>query len=61
MSETGIVFIVDDMIDKVGSWIAAPETADKRRGAEKFYTTGPHVVRLGDKRIGPGAQHPGVF
>ncbi|KAJ5889023.1 hypothetical protein N7495_009064 [Penicillium taxi] len=36
------VFIVDDMIDKSGSWIAAAETAVKRGGARKIYCIATH-------------------
>lgn len=36
------VFIVDDMIDKPGSWIAAAETAVKRGGATKVYCMATH-------------------
>jgi ribose-phosphate pyrophosphokinase len=36
------VFIVDDMIDKAGSWIAAAETVKKRGGAEKVYCIATH-------------------
>ncbi|TQB76410.1 hypothetical protein MPDQ_000234 [Monascus purpureus] len=36
------VFIVDDMIDKSGSWIAAAETVVKRGGANKVYCIATH-------------------
>jgi ribose-phosphate pyrophosphokinase len=36
------VFIVDDMIDKPGSWIAAAETVVKRGGATKVYCMATH-------------------
>lgn len=36
------VFIVDDMIDKSGSWIAAAETVVKRGGARKVYCMATH-------------------
>jgi ribose-phosphate pyrophosphokinase len=36
------VFIVDDMIDKSGSWIAAAETVVKRGGADKVYCIATH-------------------
>ncbi|KAJ5698021.1 Ribose-phosphate pyrophosphokinase 1 [Penicillium macrosclerotiorum] len=36
------VFIVDDMIDKSGSWIAAAETVVKRGGARKIYCIATH-------------------
>ncbi|CAG8384530.1 unnamed protein product [Penicillium salamii] len=36
------VFIVDDMIDKSGSWIAAAETVVKRGGAGKVYCIATH-------------------
>lgn len=36
------VFIVDDMIDKSGSWIAAAETVVKRGGASKVYCIATH-------------------
>ena len=36
------VFIVDDMIDKAGSWIAAAETVVKRGGATKVYCMATH-------------------
>ena len=37
-----IVLIVDDMIDKPGTWIAAAETAVKRGGAKKVYCIATH-------------------
>jgi ribose-phosphate pyrophosphokinase len=36
------VFIVDDMIDKAGSWIAAAETAVKRGGATRVICMATH-------------------
>ncbi|KAH8688075.1 phosphoribosyltransferase-like protein [Ilyonectria robusta] len=42
------VFIVDDMIDKAGSWIAAAETVVKRGGAKKVYCMATHGVFGGD-------------
>ncbi|KAF2861577.1 phosphoribosyl pyrophosphokinase [Piedraia hortae CBS 480.64] len=36
------VFIVDDMIDQAGSWIAAAETVVKRGGAKKVYCMATH-------------------
>lgn len=42
------VFIVDDMIDKPGSWIAAAETVVKRGGANKVYCIATHGVFGGD-------------
>ncbi|KAL0471410.1 phosphoribosyltransferase-like protein [Neurospora intermedia] len=38
------VFIVDDMIDKPGSWIAAAETVVKRGLAKKVYCIATHAV-----------------
>ncbi|VUC20169.1 unnamed protein product, partial [Clonostachys rosea] len=38
------VFIVDDMIDKPASWIAAAETVVKRGGAKKVYCIATHGV-----------------
>ncbi|KAJ5791984.1 Ribose-phosphate diphosphokinase [Penicillium pulvis] len=38
------VFIVDDMIDKSGSWIAAAETVVKRGGARKVYCIATHAL-----------------
>lgn len=38
------VFIVDDMIDKPGSWIAAAETVVKRGRAKKVYCIATHGV-----------------
>jgi len=38
------VFIVDDMIDKPGSWIAAAETVVKRGFAKKVYCIATHAV-----------------
>jgi ribose-phosphate pyrophosphokinase len=42
------VFIVDDMIDKPGSWIAAAETVMKRGRAKKVYCIATHGVFGGD-------------
>ena len=42
------VFIVDDMIDKAGSWIAAAETCVKRGGAKKVYIIATHGLFGGD-------------
>ncbi|KAI9675576.1 MAG: hypothetical protein M1817_000942 [Caeruleum heppii] len=36
------VFIVDDMIDKPGTWIAAAETVVKRGGAKQVYCIATH-------------------
>ena len=36
------VFIVDDMIDKAGSWIAAAECVVKRGGAKKVFCIATH-------------------
>lgn len=36
------VFIMDDMIDKAGSWVAAAETVMKRGGAKKVYCIATH-------------------
>ncbi|EEP81393.1 ribose-phosphate pyrophosphokinase 1 [Uncinocarpus reesii 1704] len=36
------VFIVDDMIDRAGSWIAAAETVVKKGGAKKVYCIATH-------------------
>lgn len=42
------VLIVDDMIDKAGSWIAAAETVVKRGGATKVYCMATHGLFGGD-------------
>jgi ribose-phosphate pyrophosphokinase len=42
------VFIVDDMIDKAGSWVAAAETVVKRGGATKVYCIATHGLFGGD-------------
>ena len=42
------VLIVDDMIDKPGSWIAAAETVVKRGFAKKVYCMATHGVFGGD-------------
>jgi len=42
------VFIVDDMIDKAGSWIAAAECVVKRGGAKKVYIIATHGLFGGD-------------
>lgn len=45
-----IVFIMDDMIDKSGSWIAAAETVVKRGGATKVYCIATHGL-FGDNSL----------
>ena len=42
------VLIVDDMIDKAGSWIAAAETVVKRGGATKVYCMATHGLFGGE-------------
>jgi ribose-phosphate pyrophosphokinase len=42
------VFLVDDMIDKSGSWIAAAECVVKRGGAKKVYIIATHGLFGGD-------------
>ena len=42
------VFIVDDIMDKAGSWIAAAETAVKRGGATAVYCVATHGLFGGD-------------
>lgn len=42
------VFLVDDMIDKSASWIAAAETVVKRGGATKAYCMATHGLFGGD-------------
>lgn len=42
------VFIVDDMFDKAGSWIAAAETVVKRGGATRVYCMATHGLFGGD-------------
>jgi ribose-phosphate pyrophosphokinase len=42
------VFLVDDMIDKSGSWIAAAETVVKRGGAKQVYCIATHGLFGGD-------------
>lgn len=44
------VFIVDDMIDKCGSWIAAAETVVKRGGAKTVYCIATHGL-FGDESL----------
>ncbi|KAL4957172.1 phosphoribosyltransferase-like protein [Aspergillus filifer] len=44
------VFLVDDMIDKAGSWIAAAETVVKRGGAKKVYCIATHGL-FGDSSL----------
>ncbi|KAL1297944.1 hypothetical protein AAFC00_006457 [Neodothiora populina] len=44
------VFIVDDIIDKPGSWIAAAETVVKRGGATKVYCMATHGL-FGDDAL----------
>ena len=39
-----IVFIIDDMIDQCGSWIAAAETVVKRGDAKKVYCIATHGI-----------------
>lgn len=42
------VLIIDDMIDKAGSWVAAAETVVKRGFAKKVYCIATHGVFGGD-------------
>ncbi|OQO02350.1 hypothetical protein B0A48_11904 [Cryoendolithus antarcticus] len=42
------VLIIDDIIDKAGSWIAAAETVRKRGGATKVYCMATHGLFGGD-------------
>jgi ribose-phosphate pyrophosphokinase len=42
------VFVVDDMIDKPGSWVAAAEAVVKRGRAKKVYCIATHGVFGGD-------------
>ncbi|KAI9845592.1 MAG: hypothetical protein M1837_004689 [Sclerophora amabilis] len=42
------VFIVDDMIDKAGTWIAAAETVHKRGNAKTVYCIATHGLFGGD-------------
>ncbi|KAI1003856.1 hypothetical protein K3495_g4352 [Podosphaera aphanis] len=42
------VFIIDDMIDKAGTWIAAAECVVKRGGAKKVYCIATHGLFGGD-------------
>lgn len=44
------VFLVDDMIDKSGSWIAAAETVVKKGGAQRVYCIATHGL-LGDNSL----------
>jgi len=44
------VLLMDDMIDKSGSWIAAAETVVKRGGAKKVYCIGTHGL-FGDDSL----------
>jgi ribose-phosphate pyrophosphokinase len=44
------VFIVDDMIDRSGSWIAAAETVRKKGGAKKVYCIATHGI-FGDDSL----------
>jgi ribose-phosphate pyrophosphokinase len=44
------VYIVDDMIDKAGSWIAAAEAVVKRGGATKVYCMATHGL-FGDDSL----------
>ena len=48
--EGKIVFLVDDMIDKSGSWIAAAETVVKKGGAKLVYCIATHGL-LGDESL----------
>lgn len=43
-----VVFIMDDMIDRAGSWIAAAETVVKRGDAKKVYCVATHGLFGGD-------------
>ena len=43
-----IVFLMDDIIDKSGTWIAAAETVVKRGGATKVYCIATHGLFGGD-------------
>ncbi len=45
-----IVFLIDDMIDKSGSWIAAAETVVKKGGAKRVYCIATHGL-LGDESL----------
>lgn len=45
-----IVFLVDDMIDRSGSWIAAAETVVKKGGAKRVYCIATHGL-LGDDSL----------
>jgi ribose-phosphate pyrophosphokinase len=44
------IFLMDDIIDKSGSWIAAAETCVKRGGAKKVYCVGIHAL-FGDESL----------
>ncbi|WEW57022.1 ribose-phosphate pyrophosphokinase 1 [Emydomyces testavorans] len=44
------VFIIDDMIDRAGSWIAAAETVVKKGGAKKVYCIATHGL-FGDNSL----------
>jgi ribose-phosphate pyrophosphokinase len=44
------VFLIDDMIDKSASWIAAAETVVKKGGAKKVYCIATHGL-LGDNSL----------
>jgi ribose-phosphate pyrophosphokinase len=44
------VFLIDDMIDRSGSWIAAAETVVKRGGARRVYCIATHGL-LGDQSL----------
>ena len=44
------VFLVDDMIDKSGSWIAAAETVVKKGGAKRVYCIATHGL-LGNEAL----------
>ena len=45
-----IVFIIDDLIDQCGSWIAAAETVVKRGDAKKVYCIATHGI-FGDDSL----------
>lgn len=45
-----VVFIMDDMIDQSGSWVAAAETVVKRGGANKVYCIATHGL-FGDDSL----------
>lgn len=43
-----VVLIIDDLIDRCGSWIAAAETVVKRGSAQKVYCIATHGIFGGD-------------